>query len=323
VHKIITKNVKLVWVSIFVLSTLAFSCVDEDEGVFITLPLDETDPNNITIAPVKYPIYQNGDFLEYQVSGSVTAAGEFIPNDNATGSLKISWQEATLFDPFIIGTTSIIALKETTTLDVNGLGNFTSVRYIRQDAAGAITLLAVEKTVANVQKYFWIFELDNIQNLTSTSLGQLIFKSPISPLLNSAQITYYVLAGCNTNGTCDEVSTMVTNNTQYSTDTLGKGVQTILGTFETVRIAINSKQLLSKSFAQSGDNYIPFYMMDMHAACGDQSSATKSIFGHFDVHPSVGIVTMFVSCDGLGSTFSLYFDLSTVSANLEKSIANY
>ena len=153
---------------------------------------DKTPKKTYQRATDNLRVYQNGDYINYNVQiTQFPAGGGTAQTQSAT--LKIQWlSNPNLTNP-LSSTTSYPVLREVTTLTDSGGGTlFGGVRYIQQDASGAVSLVAIEDSGGGG---FWF----NTQGDSDLSVvgPMTVFDSPLStgPSLSSP-INFHIIEGC-------------------------------------------------------------------------------------------------------------------------------
>ncbi|MFV2057491.1 MAG: hypothetical protein ACC707_13550 [Thiohalomonadales bacterium] len=341
VVNLLLKNFKVLGLSLAVVLLVSGCFVDEDK--IATQSLD---------IPFTSPLYKHGDRLEYNVFGTLTTAAPDFVQANVTGSLITRWQDyPQLTFPFDPNQTFKNVLRETSELNVQGLGVFSSIRYITQDnnrciqtdlsppsspvlddqtcdSQGlidnpnyrAIYLLAVDRAYDDVKKKYWA-TTDTTGSVLDVVIAPIIVQSPLSGSASSniGLQKYSFLSGCDfVTGFCNKRVATVDYNEEFAT--INPGRPTAIGTFETLVRNLTHQNITSHvpipdAIAPTPTNsYLLASDIDIRSSCNDPSALSVTpISGRIEVNQTVGTVYMFINCNGTGNTYSLHFELDVMS----------
>ena len=284
--------------------------------------------NNNDVAKIyrstdKLHVYQDGDYINYYVNTTTYLGGSSTPT-TASGTLKIKW----VSNPNLIrpGTSTTITsvIKETSTLTINGSVASGLVRYISQDAAGQVTLHAVEDFSGNMD---WLSATDIIAGGTPSGANTAsftVFYSDVAAVPPGIQfgampnINFHVIEGCGpgdgTDGTCDNDVAQFSDFLNVVGDSTA--ITTNLGIFENP-FQINFNGNITST--APGPSYAA--ITDIRDICATNTSpSTQHGYGGYGtmyVMPQVGMVQMKNACfETSGSTSTTYYIITISDTNI-------
>ncbi len=276
-------------------------------GLLSSCHIEQKDVETIKRTTENLRVHQANEFIEYSVTAAIINSGTFNQ-----GILRVEWEQtADLIDPFD-SDTKYTVLKETTTLAYFEPGGTTPgdpistvIRYISQDAAGNITLYAIDDGTVPL---YWLYD-PNYGDLSSNNfIRPIIFDSPMMAGTppNSA-VHFSVMEGCEL-GLCQ--SEIYTFNENLSVKDKKTAVTTNMGIFSDP-FEIES---ISGSSTPSGAPTISF-SGDIRTACGtsfDNISYDSAVF----VMPDIGMVRMTNVCRNLTSGENVNYIITLNNTNI-------
>lgn len=237
-------------------------------------------------------LYQNGDFIDYNLTAIISANGDIPITQN--GIVRIKWESTSPLQDPITPETTYAVLKETTTLTYEGSTqpDSTVVRYISQvttapvdptaPGVGSVLLHAIDDGTDQ----YWPYPPNTTTPTNSAVIRPVIIESPLAIGTNSPY-DYSILQCLNT-GLCDaEIYTLNESRFEVVGDT--REISTNLGIFSNP-FEIN----FLGTTTPNGAPVIEF-LGDMRDACGtssDQISHEGKIF----VIPEIGVIRMEHTC---------------------------
>lgn len=202
-------------------------------------------------------IYQPGDKLFYDFFTTRTI-GNSGSIQRRSGTLSVKWEStADLQDPFDT-TKNYSVLKQTFNISYNGETNTDPgiVRYIQQDATGAVSVVAVESGT----ELFWF---DAGGGPTVDAVSPMVILGAMSDYLASTDSTaaFHLMGGCSGKTYCDTDNSIYNNSISYLGDSQSV-TSDYLGKFTNPL-----KLIMDGSIQPLGGEVAPF--LDILHACDD------------------------------------------------------
>jgi hypothetical protein len=280
---------------VFKIAILAFISITALSGCLV----EKKDPKKILSATANLRIYKANDFISYSVD-EIRFSG--LTSTTRTGTLTIRWNDhASLLRP---GPTSplIPVLEQVITLTFDGgAPEDGTVRYISQDAAGEITLHAIEDPTptSGLSPYYWLSTSSVINALNLTESFS-IFTSPMGVGINPAPISFNVMGDCNISSVCATRYGSYSDDMNIVGDTIP--VTTTLGVFSNpFQISFNGTTIPEGGFP----------ILDVRNICG---AATTTHAGTMYVMPEIGVIQMTNTCNDVAGDRIVY-DIKIRSAS--------
>lgn len=257
-------------------------------------------------------LYQNGDYIEYDVTGTVTdtrfsrdsSGNNFVyPNENEgscfpelvtpspaksfEGTLSVIWYtNPDLTMPPGGGGFPVNVIREESTLTISGdeTGSWTSIRYISQNQnTGEITLRAFGDNVA-ANDYFWASTARTIDKANlSIITSPVILNSPVI-LTTDTSLDYFINSGCDGSQVCLEELRHYTGIQTFVGENPG-GVTTYFGRIEPIGYAFRGDIEDTSTVRTTVTG-----LFDIRAFCSEGNKGIASFSGAAWILPELGVV---------------------------------
>jgi hypothetical protein len=266
-------------------------------------------------------IYQAGDQLTYDVLVDGMNKGTLTIHYDLPASLP----ETPLENPFDTNSAHLSVLKETTTLEYNGNGPITTVRYITQDqdpsspTYGSVTLYAFDsQSGAEEHNYVTTNKTASSSNLFVPAT---IFASPFldantfQPTDNQADenIEYYVFP-CyeKTNpGQCDSTYNQSLSESFQFSKMIVYNLTNKVAFFETLEVPFSG--IVTNAAGGTDQRKVH---LDIRTFCGDSTDSSINYSGLEYLFPSIGVIRFEVrSCSAQPSGGFSYLTADLTSVN--------
>lgn len=248
---------------------------------------DDDDSNRYSRTTNAQRIYEDGDFIRYEIFATKTQPG--FPPTTIEGTLRIRWSAIQIPAPYAGGVLSV--MKETSDLDLSDGTDTTYIRYIQQDASGTISLVAF----GNEADPDFVAPLgpDPLSNAAPVAINQSpaptgLTSIPVGSAIGSGNTTYgyHVMDDCLSPPSCASFMTEIADTINYignASELYEYDIKTRIGEFNTIRYDYDL------SFVNK--NTIFSYILDQRMMC----DANGLVFrGQAYLFPEVGVIEYFM-----------------------------